>query len=175
MSDVFGEEICLSHIENYRIFQEFRDTKDSRNRLTFIEYLYSHINQTLKTSYGILAHFKYNNILYKFSWIYVIIMFLPFLLVRKKKEPIIIISLILFLFYYLFLMFYNYLSYSKTHVFTAALQGRYVFPAAFLYCFLVAYGLNSLFSKFHYRCFLYPILLCIIFLSFPLYIATITF
>ena len=63
--DVFGEEICLSNIENFRIFKNFRDTKDSRDRLTFIEYLYSHINQTLKTSYGILAHFKYNNILYK--------------------------------------------------------------------------------------------------------------
>ena len=173
--DVFGEEICLSNIENYRIFKNFRDTKDSRIRLSFIEYLYSHINQTLKTSYGILAHFKYNNIFYKISWCYVIIMILPFLFVRIKKDINIIISLLFFLFYYLFLMLYNYISYSKTHVFTAALQGRYVFPAAFLYCFLVSYGLNTLFSRFHYKCFLYPILLFIVFLSFPLYIITITF
>ena len=102
-------------------------------------------------------------------------MILPFLLVRKKKEIIIIIIFIFFLFYYLFLMFYNYISYSKTHVFTAALQGRYVFPVVFLYCFLVAYGLDSLFSRFQYRCFLYPILLLIVFLSFPLYIITNTF
>jgi hypothetical protein len=173
--DVFGEEICLSHIDNYKIFKNFRDTKDSRARLSFIEYLYSHINQTLKTSYGILAHFKYNNIFYIFTWSYVIIMILPFLFVRTKKESIIIISIIFFLFYYLFLMLYNYISYSKTHVFTAALQGRYVFPVVFLYCFLVSYGLNTLFCRFHYRFFLYPILLFIIFLSFPLYIITITF
>lgn len=173
--DVFGEEICITHIENYRIFKNFRDTKDSRIRLSFIEYLFSHINQTLKTSYGILAHFKYNNIFYKFSWSYVIIMILPFLFIRIKKDKNVIISLIFFLFYYLFLMLYNYISYSKTYVFTAALQGRYVFPAVFLYCFLVSYGLNTLFSRFHYRWFLYPILLFIVFLSFPLYIITITF
>ena len=114
--DVLGEEICLSHIENYKIYKNFRDTRKSRERLHFTEYFSSHINQTIKTTYGILAHFKYNNKLHKLSYTYIFIIILTLLFINKKKKPLFHMSSIFFLFYYLFLMVYNYISYSNTHV-----------------------------------------------------------
>ena len=136
-SKVFGSKVALSNIENHRLYNEFRLTKESREKINIFYYFPKHFIQLNKTIYGVAAHKNFFNKLYILIVVLFTISLISFIRFRNVNK-VSKYTILIFTLYYLTLMLYNYKSYSSTHVFTAGLQGRYLFPVYILYLSIIS-------------------------------------
>lgn len=165
-SKVFGSKVALSNIENHRLYNEFRLTKESRRKINFIYYVPKHFIQLNKTIYGVAAHKHFFNKLYILIIVLFIISFISF--IRFKNVDIVsTYTILIFILYYSTLMFYNYNSYLSTHVFTAGLQGRYLFPVYILYLSFISKVLEIRIFKKYSKIILIILITIQVLFSFP--------